>query len=105
MGNRAVLTFSDELSPNAVGVYVHWVGSPNYIEKILELCRSRTYRTPSEDETYAMARLIEAACEIAGAHEPGGVGVGVLKELDTDNGDNGTYIIGGEWVVLRREHA
>jgi hypothetical protein len=101
MGNRAVLAFSNK--PADVGVYLHWVGSPDQVEEILRLCRERGYRTPAGDPVYAMARLIEAACEVAGRFESVGVGVGVLKSLDTSNGDNGLYIIGGDWVVVRHQ--
>ena len=98
MGNRAVLAFSKE--GNAVGIYLHWNGGPESIEKFLTICRERGYRDPTADATYAMARLIGAICEAL----PGetGVGVGKLSELDVDNWDNGAYLIGEGWKVVDR---
>ncbi len=99
MGNRAVLTFDRELKPTSVGVYVHWEGSPERVAKILATVRPHG-RLPEDDPAYAMARLIEAACKVAGELEDAGVGVGVLRDLDCSNGDNGVYVIGGNWEVV-----
>jgi hypothetical protein len=50
-----------------------------------------------------MARLAQVACE---EHSDGlSVGIGSLKELDCDNGDNGLYIVGNEWEILARKFA
>ena len=97
MGNRAVITFDPNASPDAVGIYLHWSGSPDQVERFLSTCRERGYRSPASDETYALARLCAIACE---AHPDGlSVGVGLLRTLDCDNGDNGTYIVGGDLQI------
>lgn len=98
MGNRAVLAFSKDA--HSVGIYLHWNGGPESIEKFLAICRERGYRDPKADESYAMARLIGAICEAL----PGetGVGVGTVGELDVDNYDNGAYLIGEGWKVVER---
>ena len=31
------------------------------------------------------------------------IGIGRVRDLDYDNGDNGTYLIGGDWEILGRE--
>ncbi len=99
MGDRAVLTFDRELKGSSIGVYVHWHGDPKSVEEILATVRPHG-RLPADDPSYAMARLIEAACIVAGERQPTGVGVGVLRELDCENGDNGVYVIGGAWSVV-----
>lgn len=101
MGNRAVLAFSE--NKNSVGVYLHWAGDRDSVEKILQMCRERGYRTPASDPAYAMARLVEACCEAEGAHRETGCGVGTIQHLDCDNGDNGLYIIGGDWQIKSRK--
>jgi hypothetical protein len=102
MGNRAVLTFDKDLNPNSVGVYLHWHGSLKSVEAILKDAASYA-RDPEGDPSYAFARLVEACCNHVGAKQETSVGVGVLVDLDTDNGDNGTYIIGAKWKIVGRK--
>lgn len=104
MGDRAVLAFKGSTNPSDLGVYVHWVGSPELVERIMAICIERGYRTFASDPSYAFARLVEATCEVAGAGEETGVGVGHLKSLDCDNGDNGMYLIDPEkWAIVGRK--
>jgi hypothetical protein len=104
MGSRAVLTFDKDLNPNSVGVYLHWHGSLKSVLGILADVRSYA-RNPEADPSYAFARLVEACCRAAGERQEGSVGVGTLSDLDTDNGDHGTYIIGGIWEIVERRFA
>ena len=101
MGNRAVITTAPYSSKN-VGIYIHWNGGRESIEGFLQACKRLGYRRPDEDKQYAMARLTQAI----GAYFGGttSIGVGLVSELDYDNGDNGTYIIGGDWEILRRKY-
>ena len=99
MGNRAVLTFSTSRT-TGVGIYVHWNGGPSSVLAFLEVAKRRGYRDPSADPVYAMARLCGLICEFFGG--PDSVGVGVLKDLDCDNWDNGVYVIGEGWRVVER---
>lgn len=95
MGNRAVITTEDK----NLGVYVHWNGGRNSIEGFLLYCKLKGYRCP-EDDCYGWARL----CQVIGNFFGGECSVGIDKydRLDTDNGDNGTYII-KDWQIVGKE--
>jgi hypothetical protein len=103
MGNRAVITFDKKCSPNSVGLYLHWNGGEESIKSFLAECIARGYRSPACDPSYAMARLTQVVCEFF----PDGlsVGIGRLKEMDCDNGDNGLYIVGNHWEIIGRKYA
>ena len=101
MGNRAVITFAP-FKATGVGIYVHWNGGRASVEGFLLACKRLEFRSPGVDQSYAMARLTQAIT----AYFTGGlsVGVGLVKDLDGDNGDNGTYVIGGDWEIVARRH-
>jgi hypothetical protein len=102
MGNRAVITIAPFSSSN-VGIYVHWNGGRASIEGFLKAARELGYRDPSLDDSYAMARLTQVIGTFFGGSTS--VGVGVVRDLDTDNGNNGTYVIGEGWEIVERVHA
>lgn len=95
MGNRAVITTKDK----QMGVYLHWNGGRDSVEAFLDYCDLQGFRSPDCD-TYGWARL----CQVIGNFLGGGlsVGIGLYDQLDTDNGDNGVYIIKG-WRIVGRE--
>lgn len=95
MGNRAVITTNDK----RMGVYLHWNGGRDSVEAFLKYCELQGYRAPSDD-CYGWARL----CQVIGNFFGGGLSVGIdtYDRLDTDNGDNGVYIIDG-WRIVDRE--
>lgn len=95
MGNRAVITTPEK----KVGVYLHWNGGRDSVEAFLKYCELQGYRSPSEDN-YGWARL----CQVIGNFFGGGLSVGIdtYDRLDTDNWDNGVYIIKG-WEIVDRE--
>ena len=95
MSNRAVITTEDK----QIGVYVHWLGGRNCIEAFLLYCKLKGYRCP-ENDCYGWARL----CQVIGNFIGGELSVGIDKydRLDTDNGDNGTYII-KDWRIVGKE--
>lgn len=95
MGNRAVIALR---AIPTIGVYVHWNGSPDQVQAILDDVASYA-RKPRDDESYALARLIEACCNAAEPRKDTSVGVNLLTKLDCDNGDNGLYWIGGDWKI------
>ena len=103
MGNRAVITTSASRS-TGIGIYLHWNGGLESVLAFLAAAKARGYRRPDPngDTSYAMARLCGLICEFTGLREETGIGIGTLKELDTDNYDNGTYVIGGDWELLSR---
>ncbi len=101
MGNRAVITTAP-FDANNVGIYLHWNGGRASIEGFLAAARGLGWRSPPGDESYALARLTQIACTFLG---PDGlsVGIGRCDDLDCDNYDNGTYLIGGDWEIVGRE--
>ena len=103
MGNRAVITTSQEVEPkysSTTGVYLHWNGSRNSVEAFLKYCKLKGYRPP-ETDNYGWARL----CQVIGNFFGGGlsIGVGPCCNLDCDNFDNGTYII-KDWEIVGRKY-
>lgn len=95
MGNRAVICTEDK----TLGVYVHWNGGRDSIEAFLLYCKLKGYRCP-ENDCYGWARL----CQVIGNFFGGEYSVGIDRydRLDTDNGDNGTYII-KDWQIIGKE--
>lgn len=97
MGNRAVITTKDK----KIGVYLHWNGGRDSVEAFLKYCELKGYRTPDSD-CYGWARL----CQVIGNFFGGSTSIGIdqYNRLDTDNGDNGVYIIEGWEIVDRLYH-
>ncbi len=58
-------------------------------------------RSHEDDPSYAMARLTQIIANYFGGSTS--IGIGRVRDLDYDNGDNGTYLIGGDWEILGRE--
>ena len=86
MGNRAVITTEEK----QIGVYVHWNGGKESIETFLAYCDMKNQRPP-ESDCYGWARL----CQVIGNFFGGTTSIGIDKysRLDTDNWDNGVFII------------
>jgi hypothetical protein len=101
MGNRAVIAFSDKGTTPAI--YVHRNGGRASVEGFLQAARELGYRTPDGDPSYALARLTQAVTALF----DGGVSVGVdiYSKLDKNNGDNGVYLVGGNWEITGRKFA
>jgi len=85
-----------------VGIYVHWNGGLESVLAFLHVAKERGYRDPVNDTTYAMARLCGLICEFFDLKSSISVGIGQLKELDCDNGDNSVYVIGAGWTIKSR---
>ena len=102
MGDRAVITTRRDFENNGIGVYLHWNGTINEVSAFLKSCAMRRFRSVDADCSYAYARLIQVIANTIG----GGlsVGVGLLRDLDCDNYDNGTYIIEG-WEIVDRMYS
>lgn len=102
MGDRAVITTRRDFENNGIGVYLHWNGTINEVSAFLKYCAMRGFRSVDLDSSYAYARLIQVIANTIG----GGlsVGVGLLRNLDCDNYDNGTYIIEG-WEIVDRMYS
>ena len=92
MGNRAVIAFQEEnwntVQPDSLGIYLHWNGGPESVTAFLDAAKELGVRR--EDE-YGAARL----CQIIGNWFGGtlSIGIGPCRTMDTDNGDNGTYVV------------
>lgn len=97
MGNRAVISFDE--NDNATGVYLHWNGGPESVLAFLDAAKELGVRG-GEDQPYFFARF----CQIIGNFFGGttSVGIGPVKSLDTDNGDNGWYIIDSKLNIVKR---
>ena len=95
MGNRAVIT----TEARDLGVYLHWNGGRDSVEAFLLYCKIKGYRCP-ENDCYGWARL----CQVIGNWFSGELSLGIDRydKLDTDNGDNGVYII-KDWQIVGRE--
>ena len=95
MGNRAVIT----TEARDLGVYLHWNGGRDSVEAFLLYCKIKEYRCP-ENDCYGWARL----CQVIGNWFGGELSLGIDRydKLDTDNGDNGVYII-KDWQIVGRE--
>ena len=100
MGNRAVITTAPYAETN-IGIYLHWNGGRESVEGFLAAAKALGMRSPGGDPTYAMARLVQIIGNFFGGSTS--IGIGLCSELDTDNGDNGTYLIGGDWEIVGRE--
>lgn len=94
MGNRAVIT----TRAKEIGVYLHWNGGRDSVEAFLKYCKLKGYRSPDTD-CYGWARL----CQVVGNFFKGtsSVGIDLYENLDTDNGDNGVYVI-EDWEIVDR---
>lgn len=94
MGNRAVITTESK----QIGVYVHWNGGKESIETFLAYCDMKNHRPP-ESDCYGWARL----CQIIGNFFGGttSIGIDTYNRLDTDNWDNGVYVI-KDWKIVGR---
>lgn len=103
MGNRAVITAAP-FNKNNIGVYVHWNGGQESVEGFLAACKQFGYRDPTSDTSYGMARLTQAVGLFFGADESTSLGVGRCCELDCDNGDNGTWLLGPGWKIVGRKY-
>ena len=98
MGNRAVVILKS--SPE-IGIYLHWAGDLEDIVELVDYAKTAGAREPGNDHLYSFAQLVGAAVSLYG---DGGLGVGVgpVRDLDTDNGDNGVYLIDGNWGITHR---
>lgn len=99
MGNRAVIAFGTK--PSSIGIYLHWNGGPEKVTAFLDAAKQLGVRP--DDANYQAARL----CQIIGNFMKGSalsLGVGTVKTLDYDNGDNGTYYVDGALNIVSRKY-
>ena len=102
MGNRAVITIKEKNTPKEDwnSLYLHWNGGRDSVEPFLHVAKLYGIRC-NDDPSYAIARLSQLIGNYFGGTLS--VGIGAYKRLDTNNWDNGTYII-EDWEIVEREH-
>ena len=88
---------------NLVGVYVHWNGGNDSIVPFCRACKEIGFRCPTYDFAYGVARFVQLVANFFGGCSDCSVGVDTLNRLDTNNFDNGVYIIGEDWEIVGRE--
>ena len=96
MGNRAVIAFKDQ----DCGIYLHWNGGRASVEAFL---RSGSELVRHDDDCYMPARLAQIIGNWLGGNLS--LGVGPLKGLDCDNGDNGVYYVDSAFKITGRKFA
>jgi hypothetical protein len=98
MGNRAVIS----VEGSQCGVYLHWNGGRESVNAFLRVAQTLGVRDPVSDPSYFYARF----AQICGNFFGGAICVGVesLSRLDCDNGDNGHFIVGAGFAIVRHEH-
>lgn len=99
MGNRAVITANNKL--NGIGIYLHWRGGRSSVEALLAYCNLKRYRCP-EDDCYGWSYLVATTANTFG--DGLSVGIDNCKHLDTNNHDNGVYVI-KDWLITERIYA
>jgi hypothetical protein len=96
MGNRAVITFAKKPTSRSLGIYLHWNGGPESVLAFLEA--ANYFQVREGDDAYELARMVQIIGNYFGGTTS--IGVGVLRSLDCDNGDNGVYCAGRSKGVI-----
>ena len=102
MGNRAVITIKENDTPKEdwQSLYLHWNGGRDSVEPLLHVAKLYGIRCQA-DPSYAIARLSQLTGNTLGGTLS--IGVGTYKQLDTDNADNGVYVV-KDWEIVDREY-
>ena len=102
MGNRAVITIKENNTPKEdwQSLYLHWNGGRDSVEPLLHVAKLYGIRCQA-DPSYAIARLSQLTGNTLGGTLS--IGVGTYKQLDTDNYDNGVYVV-KDWEIVDREY-
>lgn len=95
MGNRAVIKIEGE----ATGIYLHWNGGVESVLGFLKAAKDLGVRDPKGDPSYCLARLTQIIGNFFGGTLS--VGIGVADRMD--NSDNGTFVIGSGFQIVRRK--
>jgi len=108
MGNRAVICLKDNNKQDTVndddlGIYLHWHGSEDDVQHFLDLTKS-LMNDRLGDTDYAKARLVGVIHEQIEGNLS--LGLDKCKYLDTENFDNGTYIVDcSKMEVIHQEYS
>lgn len=102
MGNRAVITFDKKPTPDSIGIYLHWNGGAESVLAFLEAADKLQVRDDN-DASYQLARVVQIISNFFGGTTS--VGIGQLKQLDCDNGDNGTFAVSRSGGKITMRHS
>ena len=94
MGNRAVIYIEGQNT----GIYMHWNGGRDSVEPLLQVAKEYGIR----GDDYGTARLTQIIGNTLGGTLS--LGVSSLDRLDTDNYDNGTYVINDKFEIVDRRY-
>lgn len=89
-------------NPYAIGVYLHLNGGYDSIKPFCMACKEMDYRGPVSDN-YGIACFVQLVRNFFGM-DGLSVGVGTLRRLDCDNGDNGVFVVDNKWEIVGREY-
>jgi len=101
MGNRATVSFAGT-GPAAPCVYLHWNGGRCSVEAFLDVVRSEREKTTSPGAHIAPIAARDAFARAALAFIGSSVYVGRYDACDTDNHDNGTYVVDSNLDITDR---
>ena len=80
-----------------MGIYLHWNGGRDSVEGFLQVAKDYGLRSCS----YGVARLSQIISNYMGGTLS--VGVDIIKHLDCDNCDNGTYWVDSGFNIVGRD--
>ena len=112
MGNRAVIVSADTTKENAsqkIGIYLHWHGSEEDVQQVLKEACAKGVRGVDDDTNYFWARfcqlfanyITESYADYKKTNYETGIGIGIVSELDCDNGENGVYYISNDFEIVK----
>ena len=97
MGNRAVITRS--LDDNAPAIYLHWNGGRDSVEGFLKVAQYLAFQNDTAEDWDEFAEFLSTNFfndrSIYHYRETYG-------RSDSDNGDNGTYVVDENWNITSR---
>lgn len=108
MSNRAVITIgkagdTPEALKNKPAIYLHWNGGIESVAAFLAASKHLGIRSPGSDSAYFMGRFTQVIGNFFGGSLS--LGIGTVASLDSDNGDNGLYVVGGDFEIVARHYA
>ena len=99
MGNRAVITASTGY--HSPCIYLHWNGGMDSVSAFMRAARAIGLSGTKASDFDALAEMIAECLDTA-------VGMTVYREMygisDTDNGDNGVYVIDDTYNIVYRRY-
>ena len=118
MGCRCVIVDKDTTKENAnqkIGIYLHWHGDKETVQELLEDVKAKHPRGVISDPSYGYARLCQIIADeitaetLASPFETSkshayetGIGIGIVSDLDIQNGDNGIYYIDDDYNIVKQ---